>query len=199
MAWKFLREHVCPKDRRTARKFEEFVPYYDVKHQLAGEFRPKRILEIGVRAGYSALAFLSACPKATYLGLDAENGKHGGQGGPWTWWAEKLLAPFRATIRICDTQKMSQLDEADGAFDFVHVDGDHSYRGALHDMRMCYPRLATGGVMVVDDYDYLPDVRRAIDDFLRKNPPSCDPRRKFVFQHRESLRGEMLIIPQPFA
>ena len=45
---------------------------YLFKHRLAQLLQPKSILELGVRYGYSAAAFLSACPMASYLGLDAE-------------------------------------------------------------------------------------------------------------------------------
>ena len=39
---------------------------------VAAMLQPRSIVEIGVRAGYSAAAFLSAAPDCTYLGLDAD-------------------------------------------------------------------------------------------------------------------------------
>jgi hypothetical protein len=45
--------------------------------------------------------------------------------------------------------------------------------------------LSEGGVMIVDDYSYLDDVRNGVDQFIDKNP---DIRHEF----RKSLRGEML-------
>ena len=50
---------------------------YETKFALATLLQPKTIFEIGVRAGYSAFAFLHAIPAASYLGIDA-NGDQGG-------------------------------------------------------------------------------------------------------------------------
>ena len=52
------------------RPTEEALQYYEVKHAIAKRLQPKSICEIGVRAGYSAYAFLSAAPAAEFLGID---------------------------------------------------------------------------------------------------------------------------------
>ena len=57
--------------------FDDWIAYYRLKWAVARVLQPQRILEIGVRFGYSAAAFLNACPNATYLrqgtGLSAEH------------------------------------------------------------------------------------------------------------------------------
>ena len=40
--------------------------------ELAGEFKPRSILEIGVRLGYSAISFLEGSKADSYVGLDCE-------------------------------------------------------------------------------------------------------------------------------
>lgn len=185
MSFVFRREWICPQDKKSLSRYEQYVPYYALKHDIAKEFNPRRILEIGVRAGYSAVAFLTACPEARYIGLDADNGKHGGEGGPWTWWAEHLLQFYpKASIRIQDTRELSELP--DGPHDFIHVDGDHTFSGALADLELALHALDPRGVILVDDYTYLPDVRHAVDRFLSSHP-------ELVSEHRASLRGEVLI------
>jgi len=52
--------------------------YYLFKYRIAALLQPQTILEIGVRYGYSAAAFLAARPTASYIGLDAETGTDGG-------------------------------------------------------------------------------------------------------------------------
>ena len=184
--WKFLLSHIAPRDHKSRQRYSKYVDYYAVKHALAKEFNPSRILEIGVRAGYSALAFLSACPDATYTGFDAENGKHGGQGGPWTPWAVKLLQDYHVTIWAdIDTQKLANIPTMHGTFDFIHIDGDHTTKGVLHDMTLCWPVLNKGGVMIVDDYSYIDDVHEGVDQFIDENPA-------IRVEFRESLRGEVL-------
>ncbi len=51
--------------------FPEWVDYYRMKWAIAKVLQPESILEVGVRFGYSARAFLEACPDAVYTGIDA--------------------------------------------------------------------------------------------------------------------------------
>jgi len=191
--WEFPRSAVHPRDARGLARWDSgaYRGIYAAKHAIALELQPGSILEIGVRAGYSALAFLSACPKARYVGLDAENGRHGGQGGPWTPWAKGLLEPYSAEIAVVDTQESDSLTRlwarrtADfplpiqvlvfGPFDLIHVDGDHSEAGCLHDLRLSLPALAQDGAILVDDMN-LGGVRRAVDRFTEENGLLAEPR-----------------------
>jgi len=184
--WTFPREAICPRDPKGFERWDNgfYREIYAIKHAIALELNPRLILEIGVRAGYSALAFLSACPGATYLGLDAENGKHGGAGGPWTPWAVELLKPYDAKVVVIDTQTLTSLSQH-GRFDLVHVDGDHTTAGCLHDMALAFGVLAPGGAVLVDDYNFLGDVRRAVDEFARTNG--------MALEIRDSPRGEAIL------
>ena len=56
------------------RPTEEALRYYEMKHAIVKRLRPESICEIGVRAGYSLYAFLSAAPAAEYLGIDSYPG-----------------------------------------------------------------------------------------------------------------------------
>ncbi len=113
--------------------FAEWVPYYRDKHAICRAIAPRSILEIGVRYGYSALAFLSACPDATYIGLDNDSDSFGGERGALAW-ARKQLAPYHAHIEIADTQRLDTLPGA--RYDLVHVDGQQDGEGTLHDLEL---------------------------------------------------------------
>ena len=138
---------------------------YGEEHALAEVLRPRSIVEIGVRAGSGAAAFLAAAPEAKYPGLDADNGRHGAlAGAPGA--AEPILKsefPAAAVVGLrCDTQGLESLPSA-GA-DLAHVDGDHSGDGCLHDLRRAArsrPRW-----ILVDDATFVDDVRRATEAFL---------------------------------
>lgn len=54
-------------------------------------------------------------------------------------------------------------------FDFIFVDGDHSYEATLADCEAYYPLLKTGGIFCGHDYQALDSVRRAVDDYRTKN------------------------------
>ncbi len=71
-----------PGDRcAEALGWDRLMEIYRIKYQVARAVAPASILEIGVRAGYSAAAFLAACPRARYVGLDKDDGSHGGVAG----------------------------------------------------------------------------------------------------------------------
>ena len=50
-------------------------------------------------------------------------------------------------------------------FDFIFVDGDHSYEATLADCEAYYPFLKKGGFFCGHDYGFLPDVKKGVDDF----------------------------------
>ena len=56
----------------------------------------------------------------------------------------------------------------DNYLDFIFIDGDHSYEGALKDIANYYPKVKSGGIFAGHDY-YWPGVNRAIGDFLTKD------------------------------
>ncbi len=126
-----FRTTACPKDPMRD-SWPEWVAYYRTKRAIAAVLRPSSILEIGVRYGYSALAFLDGSPDATYLGWDLDNGSYGGMIGA-SEWARAELAPFgaRATVETQDSQQVVALDRDWG---LVHIDGQQNYTGTLHDL-----------------------------------------------------------------
>lgn len=54
---------------------------------------------------------------------------------------------------------------------FAFLDGDF-YKSILDSLKLVWPRLSAGGVLVIDDYqrDALPGVERAVNDFFGETP-----------------------------
>jgi O-methyltransferase len=46
------------------------------------------------------------------------------------------------------------------------------YESTRHELVHLYPRLAAGGVLVIDDYGHWEGARRAVDEYFRANPPA---------------------------
>jgi hypothetical protein len=135
--------------------------YYSFKHRIAQLLQPQTILEVGVRFGYSAAAFLSACPTAAYVGIDGETNSDGGVTDSNQWALDMLRRHFPAAqvaILKIDTQKQRI---PVGAVDFAHVDGRHTEEGCLWDLHNVH---ATW--ILVDDVDYIPEVGRAVKRFV---------------------------------
>lgn len=59
--------------------------------------------------------------------------------------------------------------EDDTPFDFIFIDGDHSYEATLADCETYYPLLKKGGIFCGHDYSSLETVHRAVDDFRERN------------------------------
>jgi len=160
-----LADIMCPTDTRNLARMSRMQAIYEAIARIARAHKPRTVCEIGVRAGYSAYTWMSESPNAQeYLGIDMDDTAQ--YGGPWLWWAEQLLARLDVTweIRQVDSQAMTVMPYG-RPFDLIHVDGDHSYEGCMHDMKICWPAVAPGGVMVVDDCTYLPGPVRAVRDF----------------------------------
>lgn len=142
---------------------EQAELYYRIKYRIAAQLPPiTSIVEIGVRAGYSAYAFLAAQPQARYMGIDADQGEWGGEAGYFDR-ARTVLQGFAVDFLRADSQRLRALP-AD--YDFAHIDGDHSYLGTLHDLNLC---AASCPFLLVDDYDFISTVRAAVNEFIVRN------------------------------
>ena len=88
--------------------------------------------------------------------------------------AQKNLKPFgervqmiRETSLDAATKIKTITDSAE--FDFIFVDGDHSYEATLADCEAYYPLLKKGGLFCGHDYSSIDAVYRAVNDFRDKN------------------------------
>jgi hypothetical protein len=183
--WDLLQERWVAGD--PLQPSPEIEHYYRVKYQLVVGLHKKRpirsIVEIGVRAGYSALAMLAAVPDATYLGIDADAGEWGGKAG-YIGTARETLEGFQAEFLRADSQLLQDLP---AHYSLAHVDGDHSYEGALRDIRLCSH---FADAMIIDDYDFIPQVRHAANEF------AMNEAKGWGFQHvpDNGFRGNLVCL-----
>ncbi len=142
------------------------APYLTLLYRVAEAIKPAKIFEIGIRAGYSAHAFLSACPAAKYIGMDLARGDDS-SGEPAVKWAKQSLAEAGYATRIFEQSSLNEwpLEITGQQFDLIHVDGGHEYENASNDIRRAWPLLKPGGVMLMDDYDGA-GVQQASNEFF---------------------------------
>jgi 2-polyprenyl-3-methyl-5-hydroxy-6-metoxy-1,4-benzoquinol methylase len=140
-----FRETAFPEDP-LRHLFSDWVSYYRMKWAISRVLEPKTILEIGVRFGYSALAFLNASPSARYLGIDLDSPAFGGTVGAIDW-ARKACNQYRAQFLIADSTK---LDRFPGErYDLIHVDGQQDGDGTMNDLVLA---AAQAEYILVDGY-----------------------------------------------
>ena len=140
--------------------FEEWVPYYRLKWAIARALQPQKILEIGVRFGYSAQAFLDASPNAKYLGIDNDSNSFGGEKNAIRW-AQRLSLEYHADFVIADSQQMGRLPGGD--YDLIHVDGQQDGTGSFHDLKLS---LRQARYVLVDGYFWTRDNFLGASEFL---------------------------------
>jgi predicted O-methyltransferase YrrM len=162
------------------RRFGESWYYADICTMLLAAGRtlgPSTYLEIGVRRGRSMAMVAKAAPEARLFGFDLWMPDYAGLQNP---------GPDFVRAEIARTGRHGTLELVSGdshvtvprffeghpglTIDLVTVDGDHSYDGALADLRTVIPRLSLGGALVFDDlahpqHSYLVEVwRRAVQE-----------------------------------
>lgn len=141
------------------------MPYLTLLHVLCQRVKPMRVLEIGIRAGYSAHAIMAAAPGAEYVGLDLGRGDDASNIEAVRHARKTLLGyRYRATVLEGDSMDPWPVEMTSKTYQFAHIDGGHQEAIALNDLRKAWPLIEPCGLMVVDDYD-CPDVRRAVDAF----------------------------------
>ena len=125
--------------------------------------RPVMGVEVGVCEGYLSAFLLEKRLDMTLFMVDP-------------WGRRRFLIYMGEAIERTDfaakrrmIMQMASLDAAklfpDSRFDFVFVDGDHSYGGVCQDIDLWMPKIVLGGWLCGDDLN-LGDVRRAVETKL---------------------------------
>jgi len=84
--------------------------------------------------------------------------------------AELRLKPYDHRVKIIQNSSIeaSKMFENE-TFDFVYLDGDHSYEGCISDMIAWYPKVKTDGYLCGHDYKWEKSgVDIAVDEFNKK-------------------------------
>ena len=164
-------------------KFQLFQDHYKIKYDICKAQNPKTIVEIGVRAGYSALVFMQACPDAKYIGIDCQVPPFGKE---YTQWAMKLLRPYDAKILVLDTQQLKTLPFWKRTIDFIHIDGLHTTKAVIHDLDLSFPCLSDNGMILCDDF-LTQEVHLGISKWIQLRE------QKVNYEYIRSRNGELLI------
>jgi 2-polyprenyl-3-methyl-5-hydroxy-6-metoxy-1,4-benzoquinol methylase len=156
-----FRTYSYPEDE-LAYLFDEWVPYYRMKHAICKSINPKSILEIGVRYGYSAIAFLKAVPTTKYIGVDNDSDTFGGATNAIQW-ARKITHEYNADFIIGDTQAMDKLPG--DHWDLIHIDGQQDGEGTFHDLELAIKKATW---ILVDGYFWSNENMFASTHFMKK-------------------------------
>jgi predicted O-methyltransferase YrrM len=133
-------------------------------------------LEIGVASGWTMNHFLQNLPNLQLTGIDPYIGYMDGN----IKIAQEMLDAqyLAAQDNISDfaprgkilrgySQDFVNLFE-DKSLDYIFIDGDHSYEGALRDCELFFPKIKSNGIFAGHDWSF-DGVRKAVNEFKDKN------------------------------
>jgi len=172
---------------KNIRVHEEYIKggnYYEVYYAISKHFQPSSILEIGVRFGYSLYPMIKASDSLKFArGYDIDEYEKDSVNIAHKAIESRIDSDIDFEIQIQDSQQLTELDRS---YDLIHIDGNHTYEGKVHDLRLT---LGKSKVVVVDDYNFLPHVKQAVDFFVKENQDKIEKTDLI-----ESFRGTFLIV-----
>lgn len=138
--------------------------YYEIYYAIGKYYQPESILEIGVRYGYSLYSMMAACDNLKYVrGYDIDEYTCGSIEKANELISSVIPDTIDFLVENKDSQKVETLDRF---YDLIHVDGDHSYNGKVHDLDLTKGKCK---VLIIDDYNHIGDVKSATDKFVSEN------------------------------
>lgn len=142
--------------------FNDWVQYYRLKWAISRALKPVSILEVGVRFGYSAMAFMNGWRDAAYLGIDVDGDTLGTSKGALDW-ARHALHGLHADFVVADSQQMTRFPG--GIYDLIHVDGQKDGAASFHDLKLA---LAQAKWILLDGYFWSKEKVYTATSFLEK-------------------------------
>lgn len=124
--------------------------------KLFNEYNFSNILEIGVYQGLTTGLMLETSNNIqSYTGIDIK------------LQLNKFNIIYNDYLKYTKFyEQSSRKFKFSGTYDFILIDGDHSYNGALTDLLTTSQLLSKNGILAIDDYS-LPDVAAAMEEFKK--------------------------------
>ena len=127
--------------------------------------------EVGVWTGENAFNMLTIDPEMElhliddYTNIAVTDDNSQGNAEEVSEKARVRLEPFKDRVKFVYKQSEEAfLLYPDYYFDYVYIDGDHSYWGAYRDIKLWYPKVKVGGLLAGHDIG-MPSVAKAVLDF----------------------------------
>ena len=167
--------------------FTRFAPIWQA---LIDRHKPRRFLEIGSYEGRSACFIIDSVASQKNIELYCVDTWAGGVGHGDTVMSD-VEKRFDRNVEIAKARAGNAVDlhkrkthSADGlvqllsegnkeAFDFIYIDGSHQAPDVLTDCVLAFHLLRVGGLMILDDYLWSPDVQGG-QDFYNLPKPAVD-------------------------
>jgi len=138
--------------------------YENLKKHIIPLYNVKEVLETGFNMGHSSLLWLTVFPQANITSIDI--GGHEAIEIGLKYIKNTTLANRFTYIKKSSEFVYEEIKNI--KYDFMFLDGDHSFRGCTLDLELA-DKLKIPYVLV-DDYNNLGEVKEAVNAFLFGNP-----------------------------
>jgi predicted O-methyltransferase YrrM len=129
-------------------------------------------IEIGCSEGNTTEPLLKQIPNLTLYSIDPYidyvdwNGRFLNEAEELYQRTMERLRPYGNNfIMIRETSDDAVSKFVDDAYDFIFIDGLHTYEQVLLDCQNYYSKIRKGGIFAGHDYDAIEGVRQAVDKF----------------------------------
>lgn len=167
----------------NAKKIEGWMKEEELLWLGYQAMRHKRILEVGSWMGRSTRSLCDNCPGGRITAVDSWDGTPGeheklleGKHKDWLYFQFRTNMHDVRNLSVYRGQSkavLAKLDAIGKKFDFIFIDGDHSYEGCKSDIKGCLKLLDPGGVISGHDFSSsFPGVVRAVKEAFPKARPA---------------------------
>lgn len=138
---------------------------YEHYYDLAKKYKPKSILEIGTRYGYSLCSMVAGSVDTVEYVEGWDDNSYNSNATKIAKINLKYILGYKNAydFKCINSHDVKTLERN---FDIVHIDGDHGYFGKLQDLNLVKNNCK---VVIVDDYEYILEVHTATNEFLARN------------------------------
>src|SRR5260370_20522340 len=177
--------------RRLNPGFYNWLGHLPFAHDLIASLRPSNLVELGTHYGESYFGFCQSLEEngiqCKCYAVDTWKGdEHAGFYGEEVFtdvraYNDLNYASFSNLLRMTFDEGVGQFE--DNSIDLLHIDGLHTYAAVENDVRLWFPKLRPGGVLLLHDVEVRNDgfeVWRLWEELQTAFPT-------FTFRHHSGL------------
>ena len=186
--WQLMKHFQADENGHQAETIKADLGYGWIHYGLIRQQKPKNLLCIGSRYGFIPAVMAHACKDNEFGKVDFVDAGFGdGDENHWTgkayWRNKEGMNCFKnfslgKHIKIfVQTTKQFKQENKNKKYDYIYIDGNHSYKGAKFDFESFWPVLNKNGYMLFHDIcvkEKLPEgeygVWKLFDELSQKNP-----------------------------
>ncbi|MEP7196496.1 MAG: class I SAM-dependent methyltransferase [Saprospiraceae bacterium] len=169
--------------------------FLNTLYKLVRLYQPSKILELGSCMGISTLCLGLAARESEIISVEGNT--------QFSKIAEQVLKNHVLTnVKILNETFDSALNELKNKeFDFVFLDGDHSYEASISIVNKLIPLLSKNAILVMDDIHWSTGMYKAWKELIIRNEFQCSLetlRWGLLFMDRSLTSGKYCLIPRAY-